>query len=276
MIVKWLVEKYDEDVEKLLQSLEKSKIKFELLPSSLCYLSKYDYFKDDECVVFYGSLEAARQVQRLTKWIPGVYGNFNNFKCSKYFSYLGKYLLNSDYAMLPMMEFSRRREEIYNKYGVNGNVFIRPNSGLKTFNGFILNYDKIDEEFKFLRTYAKRDLDDIIAVVSSFKSIEVEWRMVVVDREVISSSRYMLRGEENYRSGGEEGAISFAKKIAEGVWQPDFAYTIDICRSGGNYYLLEANSFSCSGLYLCSLEAVVKAVSDAALKEWKEYNEVML
>jgi hypothetical protein len=273
MEVKWLVEEYDEDVEKVLQSLEKNKIKFEILPPALRFLSKYDYFKDDECIVFYGTLEAARQVQRLTKWIPGVYGSFNNFKCSKYFSYFGKYLLNGDYTMTPMLELSRRREELFEKYADNGNVFIRPNSGLKTFNGYVLNYDKIDDELKFLGSYAKKDLDDIIVVVSSPKEIEAEWRTVVVGREVVSASQYYKNGEEYYKRGCDEGCLSLSEKISEEIWQPDLAYTLDICKSGGRYYLLEINSFSCSGLYANDTDIIVNKISFAALKEWQSYRE---
>ena len=63
-----------------------------------------------------------------------------------------------------------------------------------------------------------------------------------------------------------------AQRIAKEEWQPDKAYTLDVCKSNGEYFMLEANSFSCSGLYKCPPEPIVKSVSEAALKEWKEYN----
>ena len=67
-------------------------------------------------------------------------------------------------------------------------------------------------------------------------------------------------------------AWSLASKIVKEEWQPDRAYTLDICLSDGKYSLLEANSFSCSGLYACPVEPIVREVSRIALEEWKEYN----
>ena len=68
-------------------------------------------------------------------------------------------------------------------------------------------------------------------------------------------------------------AFELADKIAKEDWSPDRAYTLDICKCYGSYYLLEANSFSCSGLYESNTEPIVREVSRVALEEWKEYNE---
>jgi len=38
------------------------------------------------------------------------------------------------------------------------------------------------------------------------------------------------------------GAWSLAQEIAKEEWQPGRAYTLDICKSEGRYYLLEINS----------------------------------
>lgn len=45
---------------------------------------------------------------------------------------------------------------------------------------------------------------------------------------------------------------------------------MDVCESDGRLSLLELNSFSCSGLYECDLEAVIRAASAVAEDQWIE------
>jgi len=49
---------------------------------------------------------------------------------------------------------------------------------------------------------------------------------------------------------------------------------MELCKSNGDILLLEINSFSCAGLYSCDYDKVVKAVSSAALKDWRDYNDI--
>ena len=61
---------------------------------------------------------------------------------------------------------------------------------------------------------------------------------------------------------------------AANLYNPDRCWTIDVAKTEfGTYKVLEIGCFSCAGLYGNNLEKVVKAVSLAALDEWKELNE---
>jgi hypothetical protein len=69
--------------------------------------------------------------------------------------------------------------------------------------------------------------------------------------------------------GHSRGAYKVAWEAAR-LYRPEAAWTIDVCRTvHDNYYVLELNSFSCSGLYKCDKDAVVRAVSRAALEDWQ-------
>jgi hypothetical protein len=57
--------------------------------------------------------------------------------------------------------------------------------------------------------------------------------------------------------------------LAAVSWRPDPVLVMDLCESDGKIYLLELNSFSCSGLYACDLDAVVEAASKIARSEWE-------
>ena len=44
---------------------------------------------------------------------------------------------------------------------------------------------------------------------------------------------------------------------------------MDVCESDEKLYVLELNSFSCSGLYACDLSEVIRTASEIAEREWR-------
>lgn len=80
----------------------------------------YDFFQDDAPVVFYGSLNAAKDCQRQgTKWKPFIWANWNAFKCSSYYAHWGDFILMPSYGMYPLKEIPRKRDLLHSLYGRN-------------------------------------------------------------------------------------------------------------------------------------------------------------
>jgi hypothetical protein len=50
-------------------------------------------------------------------------------------------------------------------------------------------------------------------------------------------------------------------------------YTIDICESEGELYVLELGSFSCAGEYACDLSAIVEFGAKAAWFDYEAANQ---
>lgn len=276
--VKWLIEKYEDSnfINGLIDTVKANRFHYKVIDifNFQYKISSSSFFHNDSCVVFYGGLLLAKILQREKQWVPGPICNFQNLECLTYFSYFGKYLLNQDYIMMPLNEFYRKKDDIYNKFSIDNKVFLRPNSGAKTFCGNIYDYDFLDSEINTIRLYGKLPIDRILSVISSPKKIDKEWRIVIVDRKVVAYSLYKKDGEIFEKRECDEGAIELSKAIANEKWQPDYAYTVDICLSNGYYKLLEVNSFSCSGLYECDPNLIVESVSDCAIKEWKDYIKI--
>ena len=273
MKAKWVIEVLNdiEDTERLITSLEGYSTEYKRIKYIPFSDENYDIYPEEDCVIFYGSLNLAAQLKRKKKWVPGVYCNLDNMKCSTYYSHFGKYLLNSDYTMLPIMEFQRRKEELFKQYGVDNHIFLRPDVGNKILNGEVWSIDDVNVEKKALIRYFNGDLDKVLVVISSPKIIDCEWRYVIVDREVVTWSQYKENGRISKSPYGNIKALTLADNIAKEEWQPDICYTVDIAKSNDEIRLLEINSFSCSGLYDCDMDLIVKEVSKAAEKEWDEY-----
>lgn len=276
MKTKWLIEDYEGDgsLDAFIAEVKSQGMEYDVIKYFPFECGEYNNFHNDDCVIFYGSLNLAAQLQRQKPWIPGPICNFKNLHCLAYYSHWGHYLFNNDYIMLPLLELSRRRNEIYEQFGIDDCIFMRPDSGSKAFCGNIYPMDELDHELKLMDGYASRDLDDIMVVVSSPKVITREWRIVVVPGYgPIAASQYKKDNILDEQEGAPVEVMDIAKELSMEIWQPDKIYVIDVCESNGEFGFLEANSFSCSGLYKCDLSAVVSAASDVAANEHMEYNQ---
>lgn len=57
-------------------------------------------FPKGACVVTHADIDLALRVRKDARWQSGVFATLPNYFCSHYFAHLGRFLLNSDYAML--------------------------------------------------------------------------------------------------------------------------------------------------------------------------------
>jgi ATP-grasp domain, R2K clade family 3 len=227
---------------------------------------------NDSCVIYYGSLGIMQRLRKHRVWTPGFYGTLENLKCSTYFNYFGKWLFNRTYLMMPLMELVRNRARVCDLLDTN-KLFVRPDSGFKQFTGFAIDRDDISLDAFGLGYYYEDPT--ILVVVAPAMSIQREWRIVICEDRVVTGSRYKSFfeiDESDEITPDYQMAMDYAQSIAKEVaWRPDAMYVMDICKDNfGGFYLLEINSFSCSGLYKCDLEKVVIAASEQSEKEWED------
>jgi len=279
--VKWLIEDFDPGDSRvpLIEEVRRQGFHCEVRKYEPFESGSYDCFPNssDVCVIFQGSLNLGRQLLREKKWIPGVWCNLQNFRCTSYYPYFGQYLFNHDYFMLPLLEVGRRKKELFDKFG-GGAFFIRPNSGFKPYSGQVVSQEHFDRDYEWMVEFSDPDAIAVIAPAQSF--INKEWRFIICDRRVITGSTYKKDGSQimyvAYDSDDELDlqAFQLAEKIANVKWRPEAIFSVDIVQSYQSLHLMEINSFSCSGLYACDLEKVVREASDLAIRECKEYQSI--
>jgi hypothetical protein len=265
---KWLIEKdvFFENEENFQNAFKKLGIESLFCDDILVKCFKDDNpcfnFNKNDCVVFYGGIASARFLQSKMGWIPGVYCNVNNLRCTSYIPYFGKDMLNNDYIMLPLGDLRRRSEELFNLWG--DKIFVRPNSCVKEFPGVIVHRDDYDIDVAFMNS----DPSTLI-FVSKYKPIQREWRVVVCDKCVITGSQYIKDNDLKF-DVLPDTVKDYAQSLI-GNWEPDNVWTMDICESENKLYMLEINSFSCAGLYNSNIEKIVESVNRIAVREWSEY-----
>lgn len=266
---KWLLEKkcFEENYDKLTEEITKQGMIYKCAEYKPYKDSDYlDLFSQDDCVIFYGSINFANKIRKEASWIPGVYFHRYNYECTSYYPVLGEHLLNKNYIMLPFGDLLRQKDYLYNKLGINNALFLRPNSAIKPFTGMVIKREDYERELKYLGHMFSNDL----CVVSQPRNIFKEWRFVVVENRVITGSQYISDDEIEPKLDFPEEALRLAEIIAK-KYSPDLVWIVDICQTKFDFYVLEVNSFSSSGLYACDLAKVVKEVSEVALREYNEY-----
>ena len=92
-----------------------------------------------------------RYIQNHRRWVPGGWCNFEDLACTKYYSFFGKYLLNSNYTILPIAEAIRQCESLFDLFGVNGEIFVRPDAVDKSFSGRLVAEDMFDAREKRIK-----------------------------------------------------------------------------------------------------------------------------
>lgn len=278
MNVSWLIEKhvFEDNVDSLVkeiknQGMDIKMVSYAPFESSKKYLS---LFQKESCIVFYGSLQMASQIKKEATWVPGVYANFSQFECVAYYPVFGDFLLNNNYIMLPYGELIRRKDFLFDVLGNNGSVFVRPNSGLKTFTGKVANSETWEKDVEYFGFYDVTP--NTLVVVSEPRNLLAEWRLVIVQNKIVSATQYHndvgLKVSENV----PQEVFNFAENVLSEVqYSPDRAWCMDVCQTKeGTFHVLEVGCFSCAGLYVAPKESIVREISRIALEEWKEYYEL--
>ena len=197
-------------------------------------------FPNNSNTIYYGSLSLGLKIKKEISWNPGVYCNLPNFKCSYYWPLFKGFLLNENYKIV--------NSKLLN---INEPMFIRPDSGFKYFTGKVFTKDEVE------RLSLLNDMD---IVISEPKIITDEWRLVVSNK-VITGSRYSFE-KENHIPPQE--VVEFGQFILDNIaFRPDYLWTLDICKTdNGELKVVEANSFSCAGLYNADLTLIIKEIKN--------------
>jgi hypothetical protein len=261
--MKWLLEPevYKEDEQPLIDALKALNVPYVAAKFGTPYEKYIEDFEGNG--IFHGSLQFGKRIKKHEKKNIAVYCDLPKYECTYYYPRFGEFLLNNNYIMLPIGDLERRFNWIMNNLGTSGEVFIRPNSGYKTFTGDLVGKNDVKG---FVR-YSRTDPQDLI-LVSSWKALCREWRLVVVNNKVVTGGQYKEDGEIVRKSDVPEDVLKYGQYVLERVkYNPDPAWTLDVCETADrNMWVLETNSFSCAGLYACDYEAVVREVNNGFSK----------
>jgi hypothetical protein len=176
----------------------------------------------DGPTVVYGAVGFVNDAQKSGRWSPGVFATPDVFTYDNWVRHYGDMLLNSSDSterttVGDFANSNRDGEDL---------VFVRPQHDTKSIVGEVLSVDSFRNwcQDACKGDYAGVDATTAI-VVGQPHGIEAEWRLFMVDGEVVGASQYRKSGRLHRECGAPDLVLAFAKK-AEARWSPASAYVL--------------------------------------------------
>lgn len=210
--------------------------------------------ENDKQMVTMGSYSLALTAKE-KGWVPGSFIN-ENFEFSKWVAGWGKVnLLNGEAIedsiknIIPQIVAGRQR------------VFARPSEDTKSFSGQLFEADNLI--YWLGKVAASEDRfglnGDTSIIVSPEKNIKAEYRLFVVDGEIVSGSLYKVGQLVTASEAIDPVAIDYANKMLD-IWQPDRAFVLDIAITDEGPKVIEVNNINSSGFYKSDISKIVAAI----------------
>jgi len=128
-------------------------------------------------------------------------------------------------------------------------VFIRPNSGWKSFTGFSCSRNDLRQELNALLQTEHVDPSEIVVLFKEQK-IEQEYRYWIIDSQISTASSYSWNDEHKFHKPEKE-VDKFVKDVVvylDNIGKTDFVIDVAILEDG-SIKVVELNAISTSGWY---------------------------
>lgn len=217
----------------------------------------------------YGDTSMVRAVQTRTRPSgqgPGAWAPWDRMRCSAYLPWLGSLSAQKRRSFHPLGELHlpEIRDMLYEALGEDGCIFLRPDDNDKRFSGSIVAREHYDS----FVGYHRANLAEKNTLCMAARPIPMlyEWRCVVVENRVVTSSQYKKDG----RLAVEPGCPAEVKRIA--VLAADYweeappACVVDVVDTGKSFDVVEVGTVNCAGLYACDADVFVRELSALAEK----------
>jgi ATP-grasp domain-containing protein len=214
--------------------------------------------------LFHGSLGNAARIRQELPWRPGAFCATERFRCSAWYPAAKPWLLHQSWILTTVAALVADAEAVLASIGSPESFFVRPDSPLKPFSGRVvsrngLSMRALDHGFYY-------DDASLPVVVAPVRSVGREWRYVVCERQIVAGSAYSAAERAATPDDPAGAPWAFAAEIALTLPAPEPVFVMDICHPSDGLRLLELNPFSGADLYACDRRAVVRAVSQVALR----------
>ena len=212
--------------------------------------------KLDGTIIVHGSLQLAKKVKSETQWNPGVICNLPNFLWLTYAHHFKEKLLNPNWDVTDTQSLI----DIASQDKLEP-CFVRPNDGGKAFHGTPICGSRV--LFLAIAKSFQRDAKgSVTAIVSPLQTILSEYRMVVINRKVVTGCRYILDDCLDMSPEYPKEAADLAQWVADQDFQPDSAYVVDVAQTPTGYKVIELNAFSTADWYACDVGKIITAIHE--------------
>lgn len=222
----------------------------------------------DSLNIIYGSTTFMLNAYKDEAWREGVFFDPTKFHMKNYVDQWNGKVLNADGRLLKFAELKNLERAPDKKW------FVRPNNDGKAFSGKVETCTELKEWSKKVCELELPELNKETAIwVSEPKVINKEWRLFIVDNQIVSASRYINKGQLDVCDVDiPKEMMAFAEqRIAE--YQIEDVYVMDIAEVENEYKLIECNCFNGTGFYKHDIERIIQSINSfikqKISRQWK-------
>lgn len=256
LIMLWIVQKnlhHENRRGELLQALERLDIPFLAVNINQDHRLNCELpieYRDNSLPIITNGSIMLSNIARKQGWLPGSLLN-DNFSYAIWADHYHDLLLNKD-AQISSLQDARVDN--------HPEVFVRPILDNKSFNGKVFTQAEfLAFQHDSVKLKAGMPKPDIEILVSVPKTIGQEHRHYIVNGEIVTSSRYKLAGQPNFKEGCDEHVLDVVKE-AISRWTPAPAFVLDTYIAGDDVGIVEIGCISHAGLYESNLMKLVHAL----------------
>jgi len=205
--------------------------------------------------IYYGSTTFNSLLFNDERTKSGIFFNPATFTIENYIKQWGKHMLNADAEVTTFGKLAAKN------YAADTLLFIRPDDDSKSFAGEVKQFNEISEWYKKLEGLANEGLSsDTKIIVSQPYNIQSEWRLWVVNKKVVTASKYRTYFKLTKERGCPAGVVAFAEERCN-EYTPHDVFVMDICLCGDTYYIVECGCMNGAGFYAADISKIVENVS---------------
>jgi len=203
---------------------------------------------NDTNIITNGSILLSK-IAKERDWNPGGFLN-NNFNYEVWFPYFQKYLLNKNAIFTDV-------KDAFPEYA---DIFVRPILDDKSFDGIVFNnkefYDWKEEILLGKNNFVTPETK---ILYDKAKNIGQEHRHFIVDKKVITSSRYKLGGFLNQSENVDQYIIDFAENMSK-IYSPARAFVLDTYINEDEIGIVELGCICNAGFYKADVQKIIMAL----------------
>jgi len=207
----------------------------------------------DRPVVCYGPSFVPRAL-KYPELSPGIFFDAATFRWSAFHGGWSDLMLSAGAVVI-------EAEEAVSQLG-SRTMFVRPDEDSKAFDGGLFDAQSLKTVVTSAVEKGRISMDTPV-VMAAAVPIDREWRIFMVNGQVVSASSYRSDGLGNMSLFVPYPVIDLALEAA-GRWTPADVFCLDIACSGERYGIVEANCFNASRFYGSDVSAVLGSVSSFA------------
>jgi ATP-grasp domain, R2K clade family 3 len=209
-----------------------------------------------EITVFYGSTTLVLNAYKRFGGGKGIFYDPDTFSMKTYLEHWGAAMLNADSKILTFADI------VALGLDADSSWFVRPVEDDKAFSGKVFSYAEICAlEGELVHSNNPYLTTETLVAISAPKAITKEWRLFILEKQVISACRYTMHGSLSVdETDVPSEMIAFALKCCA-TFIPADVFVMDIALHDGAYKIVECNCFNDSGFYGHDIGRIIHAVN---------------